>query len=242
MGRVTVLVLLGIGAVGVMRRDALALTTATLVLGSCFWPPIWAGTRFLVPIVPLLYLLWLSGLEVTVDAAFPSARQARLRTGMIATMLAISVLLGLKNLAFYFEERKSYPPEWRNYFEALRWVRDNLPRDVVLVDRKPNFVQYVAERKGVTFPRQKDPDLLIDAVVAKGATHLLLSSLPYDDIFRYLEPTVKARQPYFKLMHSWAEPATYVTQIEVEAWREHRAGAPSPPSSGEDPGSDNAPR
>ena len=223
---IAMLVPLAIGAArGVLRRDSIAWIASVLLLGSCLWPPIWAGTRFLVPMVPLLYLLWFAGVEEVVSRVLRAGERGRARAALLGLVLTAGVLFSVKNLAFYWDERRSYPPEWKNYFEALQWIRGNVEADALVVDRKPNFVEFVAGRKSITFPREKDHDRLIDALVAKGATHVVISNLPYDDIYRYLEPTVKARKDYFQLLKAWREPPTFVTRLKVDEWRAARASA-----------------
>lgn len=208
------------GAVrGWLRRDVVAVAVTTLLLGSCLWPPIWASTRFLVPMVPLLYLLWYAGIEAGTEALarrHPSART------ILSVLLVLWTILGVKNLALYAVETREYPAEWKNYFAALEWSRDHLPADAVVIDRKPNFVEFVAGRESRMFPRQADPDLMLDAFMERGATHVILASLPYDDIFRYLEPTLKARSTEFEPVQVWNAPPTYVLRFRGESWRAAR--------------------
>lgn len=219
-----VLIPLAAGAIrGWLRRDVVAVAVTTLLLGSCLWPPIWASTRFLVPMVPLLYLLWYAGIESGIELL--ARHRPSVRAGL-SILLALWAVLGVKNLALYAVETREYPPEWKNYFAALEWSRDHLPPDAVVIDRKPNFVEFVAGRESRMFPRQSDPDLMLDAFVERGATHVILPSLPYDDIFRYLEPTLKARSTEFEPLQAWTSPPTYVLRFRREAWRAARSAAP----------------
>lgn len=192
-------------AVRLRARDAVAGVVLGSLALSCLWPPIWSGTRFLAPLTPLLFLLLWSGLEVGLRGLAPRAG-AITRTAL----LTLWVLLGVKNLAGYVDEIRAYPPEWDRYFTALRWIRDNTPSDAVVLDRKPAFVEYVAERKSVTFPRESDADAMLQEIRRRGATHIVLSGIPYDDISRYLVPAIERRSDRFVPVFELANPPTYV--------------------------------
>jgi hypothetical protein len=50
----------------------------------------------------------------------------------------------------------------------------------------------------------------------QGATHVLLPSLPYDDIGRYLKPALDQRREYFQVVYRLSNPDTYVLQFYPE--------------------------
>jgi len=204
-------------AVRLRARDAVAGVVVGSLALSCLWPPIWSGTRFLAPLTPLLFLLFWSGLEVGIRRLAPRAG-AIVRTAL----LTLWVLVGVKNLAGYVDEIRAYPPEWDRYFTALRWIRDNTPADAVVLDRKPAFVEYVAERKSVTFPRESDADAMLAEIRRRGATHIVLSGIPYDDISRYLVPAIERRSERFIPVFELSGPPTYVL-----VWADDAANAPS---------------
>ena len=43
---------------GLRAAEAPAWIVAVVIAGSCLWPEIWAGTRFMAPIVPLVFLVF----------------------------------------------------------------------------------------------------------------------------------------------------------------------------------------
>jgi hypothetical protein len=193
---------------GLRRADAAAWTVLATLALSCLWPLVWAGSRFLLPVVPLLLLFWWLGLRRI--AAFRSdALKVRFRWAVLTLLL----LLSARNLVLYVRETRAYPPEWERYFAALQWVRAHTPQDAVIIDRKPGFVRWVAERESLTFPREKDPDKMLAFFRAHRATHVILSSLPYDDIGRYLRDALQRRIDEYSPVFETEAPWTYVLQI-----------------------------
>jgi 4-amino-4-deoxy-L-arabinose transferase-like glycosyltransferase len=209
---------------GVSGAESGADPVVCVVLASllllCVWPAIWAGSRFLVPITPLLLLVWWGGWRLPEEIGL-RGRWDRVRT----VVLALLLILAVRNLVFYTQETRTYPPEWGNYFASLAWIRDHTPKDAVIIDRKPGFAEFVAGRKALGFPREADPSRMIESFRRSGATHVVLAALPYDDIERYLRPVVERRQRMFRVVYQTPTPVTYVLEFRPEA-----EGDPSSPS------------
>jgi len=144
----------------------------------------------------------------------------------------VLAFLAVRNLVFYKQETAAYPPEWRKYFQVLEWIGANTPPEAVVVDRKPGFVEFVAGRRAVSFPREKDPDRMLDSFRRHGATHVVLSSLPYDDIGRYLDPAIEQRLAYFTPLFALKDPTTYVLAFHPQPLRPEPPRPPAPSSPG----------
>lgn len=194
-----------------VRADPVVCVVLTSLLLLCLWPAIWAGSRFLVPITPLLLLVWWSGWRLPDEIGLRGSWDT-VRT----VLLVLLLLLGVRNLVFYAQETRAYPPEWENYFSSLAWLRENTPRDAVIIDRKPGLAEFSAGRKAQGFPRETDPSRMIESFRRSGATHVVLAALPYDDIERYLRPAIEKRRSFFRLVHQTSQPVTYVLEFHPE--------------------------
>lgn len=206
--------------------DPMVCVVLTSLLLLCVWPAIWAGSRFLVPVTPLLLLVWWGGWRLPQEIGLPCPPRGRGRWDRVrAGLLVLLVLLAVRNLVFYVQETRAYPPEWENYFASLAWIRENTPQDAVIIDRKPGLAEFAAGRKAQSFPREPDPSRMIESFRRAGATHVVLAALPYDDIGRYLRPVLEKRRAYFRLVHQTAEPVTYVLEFHPEAGGDPAAAA-----------------
>jgi hypothetical protein len=169
------------------------LTLVVLLL----WPPIWAGVRFLVPILPLTTLFLLVGLGEPLRLA---PRTGRGRPAELATAVALVLLLalGARNLHRYDVEKRAYPPPWSVYFEAVEWAGRHLPQHSLVIDRKPGLFTFVSGLPSVSFPREADPDRMIGYFRDRGARYVHAATIPYDDIPRFLYPAIMRRPTYFE--------------------------------------------
>src|SRR5690606_25854509 len=105
------------------------------------WPAVWAGERFLLPVLPLV-------LAYGAHALAAVARRVRLPWphGVEAAVISAIVLLALPahvagvrrgvSCVTAYRLGEQYPclsPPWRDYFTVVEWARDNLPGDAVVL-------------------------------------------------------------------------------------------------------------
>ena len=210
--------LLLLGLRGRLRALPLTITGLAATLCVCLlWPPIWTSVRFLIPILPLLVLLFLCGCRdaaALAERAFTRAHVgARARAGTrgdgaarprlrrppdfaLALVLLVLLAAGARNIRAYAADTREYPLDWKYYFETARWARAHLPPDALVIDRKPTMFSFVSGVRAAGFPRA-EPDSMIAYLQRVGADYVHLSSIPYDDIPRYLYPAVQQRPSYF---------------------------------------------
>ncbi len=176
--------------------------TALFLLVCLVWPPIWASVRFVLPVLPLCFLLAALGLR---DgwSALAARRPALRRPGglALAALLAIVLVLSGQRLVIYAGEVKHYPTRWEAYFTALRWARANLsPREVVL-DCKTNIFRYVTGIEAVSFPREPNDERLLSHLRQRGVTVVHASSIPYEDVLEILLPFLQRQVRYFEPLY-----------------------------------------
>ncbi|MEZ4648485.1 MAG: hypothetical protein R3E97_06775 [Candidatus Eisenbacteria bacterium] len=203
--------LLVVGIVrGLRNRDTVAWVFTSSLALILLWPPVWAGSRFLVPLVPLCFLLVAGGCVGV--ARFPgidASLRAPVRKGVGVALVSFLVLVSFVSIVKYEKETAAYPVPWKNYFDALAWIRQNTPEDALVIDRKSVFVDWVADRRARGFPRESDPAAMRAFFVESGADYIVYPSLPYDDIQRYLVPAVAAMPQHLSVEGVFGgDPAT----------------------------------
>jgi hypothetical protein len=190
------------------RRRAWVLVVV-LTLGICIvWPPVWASSRFLLPVIPFLMWGLLSGTE-----QFGKWVLGRRGPWLLWTVTGVLVVLALTNAWRLGEENRSYPQPWDNYFKAARWVRDSTAEDVLVIDRKPGLFGFASQRRCEGFPREPDAAELLSGFAERGVDLVVLSRIPYDDINRYLLPAVSGHPGSFKVIYREQDPPSGETYV-----------------------------
>jgi hypothetical protein len=205
------LLLVAIGMVRVLRkREPIGFYLLFYLLINLLWPNLWTGLRFLVPVLPLFALVLFRGLLWGLgvgESRFPR------RSLAAAVLLGVWIILGIKNQGVMAQDVRHYPPAWDHYFKAAEYIRDHAAPDAVIVDRKPAMMTYVTGRKSVTFPREEDPARMVEWMAAEKVEYVVVPAIPYDDIVRYLIPTVQARQDQFYPVYELEDPYTVVLRF-----------------------------
>jgi len=192
------------------RREGMGIYILLYLILDLIWPSLWSGIRFLVPILPLLVLclfralFWLCGLV--------GGRHPR-RPRLAAALVCLWFLLAIKNQAALAEGVRSYPEPWGSYFKMAEWVRTHTSADDLILERKSAIFAYATGRHVVSFPREPDTAKMVEWMEKEGIDYVVVTSIPYDDIRRYLLPTIAAAPERFAPVYEVEEPYAAVLRF-----------------------------
>lgn len=215
-GAIVGLALLAMGAVVLARRrglavyDLFALLTLAIML---VWP--WTGDRFLLPLVPILWIAMLTGLDAASRFLTGHSSAARwTTTGLIAVLVAgtaVQVPGQWRETRAYLdgEELAGYEPFYQDYFEAARWIGDNAP-DAVILARKPTLAWYWSGgRPSVVYPFHGDPQRTWTFLREKGVTHIVMDPVTRE----LLTPALAPHLELVEIAHASPRRAVFVVRI-----------------------------
>ena len=137
------------------------------------YPQAYSGHRFLLALLPLLYLGLYTGL---------SSLANKLKNGTKYS-LGIMILIAILNLwslrSLDAELSKPLLPQWKGYFEVANWAGDNLTADAVIATRIGQEFYLYSIRKTVQFPFFEDTDEILGYLKYKNVTHIVSDDLDY---------------------------------------------------------------
>jgi len=194
-----------LGFVGKIRRFAVIEVYFFISIAIALsWPKIWSSSRFLVPLMVFLVFYLSSGV-------FWVVRRANIRYLGTVFLVVIAVfnsgaLFALGQQAFRYnaanlsgDKYAGYRPADRRYFEAIDYIRDNVPKNKIIIARKPQFVYLISRCKsfkpatGDTETKRAillDTDYLIAGKLAKDYFGDILNEERnnYDVVFQTEKP------------------------------------------------------
>ncbi len=169
IGGVTVYGMVKVGKYRTLLSSYLLLYFMVLLL----FPQAYAGHRFLIPILPLIYLALYIGL---------SSLTEKFKIG-INYSYGLMIILALLNLwslrSLEAELSKPLLPQWQGYFEVANWAGENLPTEAVIATRIGQEFYLYSLRKTVQFPFFENADELLSYLKYKNVTHIVGDDLDY---------------------------------------------------------------
>jgi hypothetical protein len=193
------------------------------------WPVTWGGSRFLMPVAPLIALyasepLWrfASWIKRPREIAMVVLAAGAF---LIVPDLKNQIELGTVCRAEYAkgEQFPCTSPAFADFFESAERVRGKLPPGSVVLSRKPTIFFLHSGYQSRLYPLYAEPDSLFNLASRIGARFVVVDQIT-DLAPRYLHPVMLARRDDFCVIPAFSLPNATFTKIEI-------GGPPSPPGS-----------
>jgi len=165
--------LLAVITIGFIRRlRNVTVIELYLVFTLCIlllWPDVWSSDRFLLPIVWVLSLYLIAGMCWLAEKIHLPVLSYIL-VAVIAILNAYVIGINAKQMLTIRERYiagdryAGYRDDWRNYFHVVDAVKMHVPKDKVVMARKPEFVYVVAGNKSFRYPFTEDRERVKQAI------------------------------------------------------------------------------
>ena len=213
-----------------LKRPALSEIWLPIYLAVVLlWPVAWAGPRFLFPVVPLLALY----VGESISHIAKAASHPRVFAGALLLAGIITVQPGLKRqirIGSACRERyangERFPciePTFAGFFTIAERSRGRLPRNSVVLSRKPTIFYLHSGYRSALYPLTPVPDSLFELARRVGASYVVVDQIS-DLAPKYLHPVMLARRDDFCVIPELSTEHAAMAKIEV-------GGPPRPPGS-----------
>lgn len=214
-------VLMGLGVSWVWRRFYILPFYVGLYMAVLSVYP-YISFRFLLPVYPFIQCFVLVGLMVVLNSCVKEATLKRILPGALAGFVLLALIGQLPNTIHHVNEGlklklANQGPSLRKgnsaYYRSLLWMKANLPKNSLIIARKPPVVYYYARQKSTAFPFTADKEKLFAYIVEKQKRFAAQFDGIYifeDTVFgssrRYLTPVVVDYSKHLRLVYT--EPQT----------------------------------
>jgi len=212
-----------IGSVSAIREDRAEGWLALCYLGlSMLWPVAWTDLRFSLPLLPINLWLLFAGYRRLAARLFKRNKTAVPAIVFLCLLVLSLASIGMRagpNLTMlkdYFRGDKlsGYDPQWKSFFRAAVWVKDNSPQESIVVSRKPQLFHLISGRRSFCYPFTADADSMVKTLVR--ADYVMVEPVS-GTVQRYLIPAVQPLiNQRFRMIHAVGNPPTYVLQVIKE--------------------------
>lgn len=199
------------------------------------WQTQWTSERFIVAILPVVYLFLLTGLQTVVVAFRPGVAESlrafvsrvagisfdALRKGpLLAAVITVCAASTIANGAYLVRRHQTIAnqsPDWRNYYSCADWVRFNTPENAVIISRKPTLFYIRSSRRGLAYPFSHDAEKVIEFMKDNKITHVVFDNFAWTrTTARYLQPAISAHPEMFKVVYALKNPDTFVMEFKAK--------------------------
>ena len=197
---------------GLIKRHLLIVYLTCYLSLYILWPDMWSDTRFLIPVIPILFYTILTSLDELLQLLARALKKKARRTGTVLFFLFLlgSNIYETNNLAEYIGW---LPPPWDNYFAAAEWIKDNTDPQVKIACRKPYLMNAVANRKATGYA-WKTPDQVIAEFEKNSIEIVVVDQIGFRSTPEFLFPAIEAYENRFKILHIVRNPDTYVLKFK----------------------------
>lgn len=189
------------------------------------WPLTWAAERYVIVLLPAIILY---AAEALLALTNRHRRFGRALAITAALAVIASEMPGLRaEIRFGRGCRADYaagdrfactPGTWKAIMQTADELRGKLPRDAVVLSRKPTLFYVLSGYRSRLYPMSADPDSFFAAAADARADYVLLDD-SRDLSELYLQPVLSARPDQFCVIESPRRPGGHLLRIEPAAVR-----------------------
>ncbi|WP_420574309.1 phospholipid carrier-dependent glycosyltransferase [Kordia sp.] len=183
------------------------------------WPSVWYGTRFLLPVIPLLIFLIVYAIAELLKALSDQVitKQKKYLISVLTIIIFGSwiFIYGTGSISSLKEKAEGvYNSNYKNYFAIAEWIRDNTDENSVTSVRKEGIFYLFSKKKVTNYLRTLDEEAQIEYLKSKNVTHVVVDQLGYSSTSKYLLPAIDRYPNKFKTIKELKNPNTYLMKFE----------------------------
>lgn len=228
-------VILAVCVIGAWNAGKLRWAVLGYFVATAGFLSIWYGghgTRYVTPLIPLIFALFYMGLWA-IYAWLRRRMRARGAGSGKGKQVAVSGVkentwLPLLLLFFCFpmakpmenlhvQSKKPYPSAYFNYFSIASTLNATYPEGTVVCCRKPELFGYFAPKiRTSSYAWTLNQEELVEGLLKNKTEYVVLEQLGYSSTVRYLHPAIQKYPRFFTLVYHLQNPDTYLFRFERE--------------------------
>ncbi len=188
------------------------------VLLLLVWPEVWATERFLLPILPIIIIYIYIGL-FQLERKIKFKYSVHLITGIFVFINLLSIFPQVKNAVVnnnaYLrgDMYAGYRRDWRNYFDVIEWIKENVPEEKIIMARKPEFVYLLSRHRSLTCPFSIDENNVRSAFMQSD--YIILDNFMWTEASKnYLAPVIQKEFGNIEFVYITQKPRFYVVRVK----------------------------
>ncbi len=193
------------------------------------WPDVWFGVRFIIPIIPVLFVLFAYGIYCVINLILNkfNLKSTFVLQVIIPLAFLISIPLFKPQIDVLHQKTKGkFSPNFQSYFELAIWTKENLPDSTLISCRKPSLFYVYSSRFSTGYKRSIVKEDVIEQFIRQGVDYVVVDELGYSSTARNLVPAMRAYPLKFKKVKQIGKTKTslYKFRPNLGYWGEWKDG------------------
>ncbi len=178
------------------------------------WPIIWSSERFLLPILPIIVLYLFFGI-FWLEEKFGFTYVFRAAIVMVIILNFVVIIRDAWNVMPYTvqyfrgDRYAGYSKLWRNHFEIIDWIKENIPEDKIIMARKPEFVYLLSKHQSLSYPFSDDYNEVMKAI--NRTDYILLDRA---EAMLWLYPVLMKDEQKYEQVYNTDEPVFFLLRVK----------------------------
>lgn len=190
------------------------------------WPEVWFGTRFMMPMIPLMILLVIWAVVSLFNFLMKKMKLSISFNALVLLPLVYFYIIPYKGynqsqdyqmyplLRLHNQAILDYQPNWKRFFDMAEWAKDSLPQNAVVACKKPELFHVFSDRFTCYFPLEENDKKLLEEMTKSKVTHVVVEQLGFSATGRYLVPAIQKNPTRFKIVKHMTDPDTYLLEYK----------------------------
>lgn len=184
------------------------------------WPSVWYGTRFVVPMVPILILFMVQGVYQYIQRLIRlliSNKTLKASAFVSILLMCWMILYGFGSLQHLNEtSQREIPPNYINFYKIAEWTKTNLKSDDLIYTNKERIFHLHSNRKVLKIKKIAEQEQHLKYLIENHVDYVVLEQLGFSSTNRYLKPLIAHYPEKFSEAFKLKEPDTYLLKFKPE--------------------------
>jgi hypothetical protein len=176
------------------------------------WPEVWTGVRFILPIIPVLFIATVFGITELYSLVVKKLQVYSTLSPWVFLFFSLLFLKPIQEL--HKKSIENYPSNWKNYFEVAKWVKRQKSDSTVVCCRKADLFFLYSDSYIYTYPYTENDKEIIKKLQENKVTLVVLDNLGYRQTYAYLLPAIQKNPEHFETILKLSDPDTYLLKFK----------------------------
>lgn len=182
------------------------------------------GSRYVTPIVPVLFFCFYIGLYALVQMFLKHRITSHSPWLMCVILMAFFMVEPIR--AQHEMAKRPYPVQYRQYFAFAEHLNAKAEPGALVCCRKPELFGFYAPKLRTTrYVYSPDPATVVDDLYAKGVDFVVIEQLGFSSTPRYLVPAIQAYSRYFPVVWHLENPDAFLLRFDRNAYAGTKSSA-----------------